>query len=542
MKKYFFTLILQIFIYHFHYGQILECPPVEFENFKYDWYHIPKDSSISDTTCTWSTGSTHFYQFYQHHIEHEGFLYTVYPVFIFYGEIEGYLLEKIDINTGQLVWQSTLDLRNNDHQEMPAFLKISENNTIDVYSYRRILPNGQFLYFGFTNGETDPCILSKRSYSLSNGSLISIFFPDQNLSTTKIIYRPSRGSIKDIWPLNDTSYLYLSRDKKIKIDYIHLYSGKILSSYQDTITMPKPYDETTRSIQSYRKMKIVSPDTIILLKYIRPFLFDTLDHQATIDIYDRQLRKVNSLNIENLVGHYVDIFMYDADERYIYLIVERQNSQTDKKPVEYLIFDYEGNLISNPLMQHEGKNISFSQIYPKQEFGSFLIVGKLDSNNSLSFFQLSNLNLLTKVTEVKILQDWSLTSSYTFALSAGDILLNGASGTFDGLTFYTSCQYNLIKLSYEKLGLSSIFDKNISSYQVNSYPNPSTGMLTIDLRHLSDKSTIRIFDINGRNVYVEYDITPSEASINLSSLQPAQYVYKVYQGSRQVAVGQWIKL
>lgn len=297
MMKYFFTLILQIIFYHCHYGQILECPPVEFENFKYDWYHIPKDSSVTDDICTWSTGSTHFYQLYQHQIEHEGFLYMVYPVYIFFGEVEGYLFEKIDLNSGKVIWKQTLDLRNNDHQEMPVFLQISEYNTIDVYSYRRILPNGQFLFFGFTNGETDPCILSKRSYDLDNGSLMATYFPDQNLTSTKIIYRPSRGAIKDIWPLNDTSYLYLSRDKKLKIDYIHLHSGQVLSSYQDTITMPKPYDESTRSIQPYRKMKMVSPDTIILLKYIKPFVFDTLDHQTTLDIYDSQLKKIKSLII-----------------------------------------------------------------------------------------------------------------------------------------------------------------------------------------------------------------------------------------------------
>lgn len=52
------------------------------------------------------------------------------------------MIEKININSGSVEWQEHLDLRNNDKQEQPAYLRINKVGLLEVFSYRRIKPNG----------------------------------------------------------------------------------------------------------------------------------------------------------------------------------------------------------------------------------------------------------------------------------------------------------------------------------------------------------------------------------------------------------------
>ncbi|MBK8626388.1 MAG: T9SS type A sorting domain-containing protein [Saprospiraceae bacterium] len=538
------TLIVLVLTHVVH-GQNLECLPTTFDNFNFDWYHIPKDSTFPDTISTWSLGETHFYHNYSKQIEHNGYLYIVYPTFIRYAEVEGYMIEKININSGSVEWQEHLDLRNNDKQEQPAYLRINKVGLLEVFSYRRIKPNGAtFFPFGFTNGELDPCILSKRSYDLNTGHLVSAMHPTQNDPDVKIIYRPSLSGLADVMPINDSIFIYCKRSSQnIYLDYINIKSGLVEDSFSDTIKVDKPYNMAEQGLQVYQKMKLITQDSIVLLKFVsKGNSFDTLDHQAVIVFYNGKLKKIKTFDIESYLGDFRDLYLYGADKRYIYLSINRTKGTMDKNFTEFLIFDYEGNLILNKVIKVDDIHISFVQIAPLQEYGKFLVTGKLGSNNSVAFFTIDRNSTLLKRIEMFISNDdLSLIPTNLFSLSSGDLILNGASGYFNNITFYSNCHYNLIKLDLKKIGIITTLNDE-GEYLTKSFPNPSSGPLTLNIRGITGKADVRIYDMLGRNVYVQDGITEGETTMDLSGLAAGTYIYKIYQGSKEIGSGQWVKM
>ena len=78
-------------------------------------------------------------------------------------------------------------------------------------------------------------------------------------------------------------------------------------------------------------------------------------------------------------------------------------------------------------------------------------------------------------------------------------------------------------------------------YTIKSYPNPSDGPLILEIYGISGSMDIRVFDIAGKNVYVQTDVTEGETMLDLSGLINGSYVYKVYRGSVELYSGKWIK-
>lgn len=75
---------------------------------------------------------------------------------------------------------------------------------------------------------------------------------------------------------------------------------------------------------------------------------------------------------------------------------------------------------------------------------------------------------------------------------------------------------------------------------IKSYPNPSSGPLTLDIKGIGN-AEIRIFDMLGHNVYVQDVSQEGETSMDLSALTAGTYVYKIYQGSKEMGSGLWVK-
>lgn len=64
---------------------------------------------------------------------------------------------------------------------------------------------------------------------------------------------------------------------------------------------------------------------------------------------------------------------------------------------------------------------------------------------------------------------------------------------------------------------------------IKTYPNPSNGPLSLDIKGITGKADIRIFDMSGNNVYVHHGITDGATTLDLSDLVSGTYIYKVYQ-------------
>ena len=77
---------------------------------------------------------------------------------------------------------------------------------------------------------------------------------------------------------------------------------------------------------------------------------------------------------------------------------------------------------------------------------------------------------------------------------------------------------------------------------IKTYPNPSNGPLSFDIKGITGKADIRIFDMSGNNVYVHHGITDGATTLDLSDLVSGTYIYKVYQKNKVLGTGQWVKV
>jgi len=78
--------------------------------------------------------------------------------------------------------------------------------------------------------------------------------------------------------------------------------------------------------------------------------------------------------------------------------------------------------------------------------------------------------------------------------------------------------------------------------KIKSYPNPSSGLLTIELEGINELVDIRLFDLSGRNVFVHQNMSESKVTLDLSALSAGQYINKIYKNGKEINSGQWIKI
>jgi hypothetical protein len=97
-------------------------------------------------------------------------------------------------------------------------------------------------------------------------------------------------------------------------------------------------------------------------------------------------------------------------------------------------------------------------------------------------------------------------------------------------------------VSRKELGLlSAVQEENLEAQRYQVFPNPSIGDFNILLADDATAHDVRIFDAQGRNVFVANQVHGQQVSLNLRDLPMGSYIYCVYQKGRLMSSGQWIK-
>ncbi len=106
-------------------------------------------------------------------VEHEGYLYTAFTVAV-EGYPDGYLLEKRDMATGEVVWQAKYDARYGKYFELPIRIFIHDG-ALHLACLRGT--DTTDLYFSNVFFRGKPAVWSLRSYDLESGKLLSHYYP-----------------------------------------------------------------------------------------------------------------------------------------------------------------------------------------------------------------------------------------------------------------------------------------------------------------------------------------------------------------------------
>lgn len=210
--------------------------PFNLEDTNIDWSHVSKDSTIDGHLIEGSTatfdGYSHLRQFYdldRFRLIEEGYLYQIHRT-MFDNDISGALIEKIDIETGELIWNIVYDQRTQERREFLSRAKI-ENGSLLLYNLLITTDDPEpidwpVVALGWAEG-----YLKIREYDLISGELIHESIPDTSLSL-KLIQNHSFDeavmSIKDDF-ISVYTHNWSDNGPSILIDSINL-SGQLINS------------------------------------------------------------------------------------------------------------------------------------------------------------------------------------------------------------------------------------------------------------------------------------------------------------------------
>ncbi|MCZ2101365.1 MAG: T9SS type A sorting domain-containing protein [Chitinophagales bacterium] len=106
---------------------------------------------------------------------------------------------------------------------------------------------------------------------------------------------------------------------------------------------------------------------------------------------------------------------------------------------------------------------------------------------------------------------------------------------------YTTGNYPFVTKFDSNGGLSWTNNTPNAAYTIKSYPTISSGLMTIDIVGIVGNLDVRVFDMAGSNVFVRSNVISGVTTLDLSGLSTGSYIYKVYQGSKELHSGKWIK-
>ncbi|MBK9152211.1 MAG: T9SS type A sorting domain-containing protein [Saprospiraceae bacterium] len=77
---------------------------------------------------------------------------------------------------------------------------------------------------------------------------------------------------------------------------------------------------------------------------------------------------------------------------------------------------------------------------------------------------------------------------------------------------------------------------------IKTYPNPGIGPLQIEIQGMNGDGTLRLFNSQGRNVYVQTGMQNGPNMIDLSDLPAGSYHYTLNHENRVLHSGSWVKM
>ncbi len=163
-----------------------------------------------------------------------------------------------------------------------------------------------------------------------------------------------------------------------------------------------------------------------------------------------------------------------------------------------------------------------------EPFDSYFHVGKFDVNlNQLWQIKIENIgNFYYKL--------WGME-----ATNDNGVILYGTT------RLWTNYQYSLaymIKIDSEGKIVSTYNIPQEDLVSIKTFPNPISKEVTLEINGITGEAEVRVFDMAGRNLYVQHGIMNGSNTVDLSGLSSGTYIYKLYQGRKEISSGQWVKM
>ncbi len=533
-------------------GQKIYFPPpikpfeqVSFANLNPTWYLDIYDSTYIKPDTFDGYNEFDFVFTFGDHVK-DGKLYKIHAIRNY--DWMGFRVSCLDIATGALLWARNIDYDEYNRQHTPYYQTFDADGNLVIIGFRKTFPyDPRENAWGI--GTTKPSKVFRLALQSDTGDVLSYFSPDANPD-----FKITTNNGFDNWNffgldesgkaefLLDIFNLAPNANKLVKRGSIS--NNGIVTILDSLIYSPNNWDKS-RSSYAKKDGKYV---TIELSKE------KNTNHIVFMDTNLMELKRIDITHL-NLDIYKKYLYKY-TDENIIFIQIIPSSLKSNYR---FLVFDYEGNLMrtlqttdelymnyTDALITYDAKvgklllfAYGYDNDYEKKETHSFLDILHYDGVKYQLYKSIrpKQLNIITSVWDVISDGDDNFLLDLKLGLSNYYEGLNPPFRQSDGNK--TSA---LMKVSRKELGIEpSATQETTDLANIHCYPNPSSGAFYLDMDELEGKKDIRIFDMSGRNVYVEANVVRSNISLDLSDLPSGQYVYQVYIGSKVHAEGVWVK-
>ena len=495
--------------------------PIEFDEIKPIWGHVTSDSTI----IGYVSDENPIIQFDGYsHIHGSVTLITEDALYKASrsrqnNDIAGSIIEKLNIETGELIWKQVIDLRTEDRIEYVMDLRLKEDSLI-VYSI--YLDEGFSLISTMLGNATGH--LSLRVHSIETGELLSRTVPDTTLSDLVVLRTPFYSD-SEFHFLDDESIqvMRLGSDSAgyfLVIDTMTMDGVKVNPT--NTLSQELELNWSDTGLQRANKFK-KDPyfGDIYFLNYYRPNSQGSEHRSAQLLRYDKQGREELSISFDD----------FDNLKAFNLVKITRDHLMVmafmEDNTVKLLIVNKDTGLIEKTVKNPDINPTNLiSQDFYLDDNGEILLVSydRIGDDYNLNFYLSEDERFVLQKRLTMSAAGYQALVSGIYALDESDFLIEFIYREVAGLPIPKGRFKAMIRLTSEDLGLSTSVEdlaQNLNS-AYSFYPNPTMGALTLN-SEISGTFRIVIYDFLGREVLAKKDLG-NYNSLDLSGFTPGNYL------------------
>ena len=458
--------------------------------------------------------------------------------FVFYDRADRYsgvFLEKLDLNTGQLIWNKKFDVRETGFHEFPAYFGIMEDGLIELVSYK--IAQDLHPIFGWNRGH-----FLRREIDSESGKQLNISF-NEDYGEDEILFifgwtRMLRNEDDFIYyhpkfhvdEINDEENLYIINEFKI-------FSNEAAYLFSDSVFLPTNGGFLWSNLYS-------SSDEFVNLRFSGsninelddPREFDPDLTLVILDFFDSELQHSYEVDITEYLPAKWHSTIWDTYDDLI--LIKSQDSTYlefyDIVPtVHYSVFDKFGNHISDiDLGKEIVPNINSPVHIPNtNEFLFFQLINPTASNKGIKVWHLDENGETNLLRTLDFYDDRRIDLSFNMkSLDNGDVLFFYSGNTREGNNS-TNLHNTVMRISAEDLGLTTsvITHPRQDRQDLKAFPNPTTGPLTLEIPDGFTKGTLEVVDMSAGTVHRQKIDHPQEQfSLDIGHLPAGVYHIELY--------------
>ncbi len=460
-------------------------------------------------------------------------------------EFYGYILEQIDINSGQVRWQNYSTYYNNGFQDHYKNMYLRDDGNLEMIGIKR---HGEYLdtlfsYWNIGGGQSN---YVRKVFDYNTGDLI-------NTVEGKDSIRNIAPSYQVFYPIKiDSAYLVLHQTgKEVDGTIRYGYDFYTLNEYHnltDTLPISTVFFETTDSVSfwSYGQppfIKKLNDSTLVCLLFQDRFYPEKTKAQLIwIDIKDyNNIKVLKRIQVEDLIQGDASSFLYfnfNIVNEKIYITQPYYNNELEDHTAFFVVLDRNGEILHNLTNCVDDFHVyeTFSLIYSSD---SYDYVAAFQSKTGREGFDILRINsgsdslhYISSLTSAIADEEFTRQMEVSNLFEDGIFIIGAYTKKFGGEENSAVKYYGF---DGQSLGMQVQTNVEVTPIEVdfNIFPNPTNGNISIDFKQ-DFTGDISVYDILGRKLksfsllaqsYYQFDISSESSGLYFITVFDQQYKY-----------------